>query len=235
MKNEFCFWLLIAPYDTAEEPTFTSSAWASNLTTLLKKLSAVLFVRLGAEQARAWKSFVCVSLCLPSTYALTKDGKLQKLGLTYILLFHIFGRINNDAGCRSPTPLWIYVLTLGVKEPPCDRQLLQETHYHSTHSPWCAWKWAAGLSTNLLHLTHSQWIHSNSVLHGRDSQGLKIKEGQSLTASICTQFSLGLDGLLPWDHHYINHGLDIIQALPEANKKAWLHGIQIARELYFAC
>jgi hypothetical protein len=28
--------------------------------------------------------------------------------------------------------------------------------------------------------------------------------------------------------------LDTIQALPAANKKAWLRGIQIARELYLA-
>jgi hypothetical protein len=55
--------------------------------------------------------------------------------------------------------------------------------------------------TNLLHLTHSQWTHQNSVLHELDVQGLKIKEGQELpTAAIHTQFSLGLHGLLlTWD------------------------------------
>jgi hypothetical protein len=113
-------------------------------------------------------------------------------------------------------------------------QLIQETYYRSTRSPRCARKWAAGLSTNLLHLTHSQWVHRNSVLHARDAQGLTIKEGQALTSAISTQFSLGLDGLLPRDQHYINRGLDTIQALPAANKKAWLRGIQIARELYLA-
>jgi CBS-domain-containing membrane protein len=77
--------------------------------------------------------------------------------------------------------------------------------------------------------------HRNSVLHERDAQGLKLKEGQELTAAaIQTQFSLGLDGLLPRDHHYIDRGLDHINALPVANRKAWLHGIQIARELYLA-
>jgi hypothetical protein len=95
MKIEFCFWLLVAPYDTAEEPTFTSSAWASKLTTLLKKLSVVLFVFLGAEQARAWKSFVCVSLCLPSTYALTKDRKC---------FHHIHSNINTTSVSTSTEP-----------------------------------------------------------------------------------------------------------------------------------
>jgi hypothetical protein len=111
---------------------------------------------------------------------------------------------------------------------------LQAAHYHSLNSRRSARKWSAGLTTNLLHITHSQWSHRNSVLHERDAQGLKLKEGQELTVAIHTQFLLGLDGLLTRDHHYINRGLDHINALPAANRKAWLRGIQIARELYLA-
>lgn len=111
---------------------------------------------------------------------------------------------------------------------------LQETHYSLYNPRRSARSWAAGLTTNLLHVTHSQWIHRNTVLHERDAQGLKIKEGQELSAAIEAQFSAGLDGLHPRDYHFINRGLDQINTLPAAAKKAWLRGISIAREIYLA-
>jgi hypothetical protein len=75
-------------------------------------------------------------------------------------------------------------------------------------------------------------MHRCSVLHERDSQGLKLQEGRELLASVQQQFALGVDGLLTKDHHYIRRGWDCILALPAANKKAWLTGIILARQLY---
>jgi hypothetical protein len=95
-------------------------------------------------------------------------------------------------------------------------------------------KWAAGLITNLLSVTHSQWMHRCAVLHERDAQGLKIQEGRDLLAAIQIQFALGLEGLHARDHHYISRGHACVHALPAANKKAWLRGIYIARETYLA-
>jgi hypothetical protein len=112
---------------------------------------------------------------------------------------------------------------------------IQAAHYISLNSTLCPRKWAAGLVTNLLNVTHAQWIHRNSILHERNEDGLKLKEGQELTVAIHTQFALGLDDLHPRDHHYITRGLDHILSLPAANKKAWLSGIKIARESYSTC
>jgi hypothetical protein len=109
---------------------------------------------------------------------------------------------------------------------------LQANYYLSMDSPRSPHKWAAGLVTNLLTVTHAQWMHRCSVLHERDSQGLKLQEGRELLASVQQQFALGVDGLLTKDHHYIRRGWDCILALPAANKKAWLTGIILARQLY---
>jgi hypothetical protein len=84
----------------------------------------------------------------------------------------------------------------------------------------------------LLAITHSQWIHQCSVLHERDAQGLKLKEGQDSTVAIQEQFQLGLDGLHAHNRHYISRGQDCIIKLPAANKKAWLSGVRLAREAY---
>jgi hypothetical protein len=110
--------------------------------------------------------------------------------------------------------------------------VLQDEYYHSIGSIRSSRKWAAGLVTNLLAITHSQWMHRCSVLHERDTQGLKLQEGRELMASIQQQFSLGIEGLHARDHHFIRRGWDCIVALPAANKKAWLASVLIARQVY---
>jgi hypothetical protein len=110
--------------------------------------------------------------------------------------------------------------------------VLQAAYYRSINSPRSVRKWAAGLVTNLLTVTHTQWMHRCSVLHERDTQGLKLQEGRELLASMQQQFSLGIDGLHARDHHYIRRGWDCILALPAANKKAWLASVLIAHQIY---
>jgi hypothetical protein len=109
---------------------------------------------------------------------------------------------------------------------------LQAEHYQSINSRRSADKWAAGLVTNLLGITHSQWLHRCAVLHERDSQGLKLKDSQELATAIQEQFLLGLEGLQVRDRHFLTRGQDTVNALPADNKKAWLSGIRIARQLY---
>jgi hypothetical protein len=111
-------------------------------------------------------------------------------------------------------------------------QVLQQTHYRSICSRRSSRKWAAGLITNLLSITHSQWKHRNAVEHERDAQGLKLQAGRELKAAIEAQFSLGLAGLHARDHHYLTRGQQRVLALPAANKKAWLSGIRIAWDTY---
>jgi hypothetical protein len=109
---------------------------------------------------------------------------------------------------------------------------LQAEHYKSIDSPCSASKWAAGLVTNLLDITHSQWLHRCVVLHERDTQDLKLKDRQQLAAAIQEQFLLGLDGLQARDRHFITHGQATVNVLPADNKQAWLSGIRITRQLY---
>ena len=76
----------------------------------------------------------------------------------------------------------------------------------------------------------TSWVCDRS----KNSDGLKLKESQDLATTINAQFNLGTKDLHPRDHHYISRGLDTILSLPATNKKAWLSGIQIARETYSA-
>jgi hypothetical protein len=111
-------------------------------------------------------------------------------------------------------------------------QGLQRAHYRSIGSCRSSRKWAAGLITNLLSITHSQWKHRNAVVHERDAQGLKLQASRDLKAAIEAQFSLGVEGLHARDRHYLTRGQQYVMALPAANKKAWLSSIRIARDTY---
>jgi hypothetical protein len=74
-------------------------------------------------------------------------------------------------------------------------QKIQEEHYQLISSHLSTRIWAVGLITNLLSMTHSQWMHHNAVEHDRDAQGLKLKEGRELMEAITEQLALGLEGL----------------------------------------
>jgi hypothetical protein len=111
-------------------------------------------------------------------------------------------------------------------------EVFQQQHYQLIGSSRSSRKWAAGLITNLLSITHSQWTHRNAVEHERDAQGLKLQAGRELQAAIEAQFALGVEGLHARDRHYLARGQHQVMALPAANKKAWLSGIRIARDTY---
>ena len=75
------------------------------------------------------------------------------------------------------------------------------------------------------------WIMQNVVVHQHDNQGLKVKEGEELNAAIAEQFNLGPLGLPLRDRHYIDSGRETVANMSAAEKKTWLHGIQIAFEV----
>jgi hypothetical protein len=109
---------------------------------------------------------------------------------------------------------------------------IQATYYREIESTRSANKWAAGLVTTLLSMTHSQWTHRNSILHARDAHGLRLREGKELDTAISLQLQSGLDGLHPRDYHLIERGRDKVFRMTGSGKLSWLASIRIARETY---
>ena len=133
------------------------------------------------------------------------------------------------AACSQDKIGWIFTTEGKISK---EWRKIQDTHYRYNRSRRTAKKWAAALVTQLLSLTHSQWMHCNGMLHERDSQGLKLKDAETLRLAIEEQFEIGLEGLLAKDRHYITRGKEAVFALLAGNKKAWLSSILIARKLY---
>ena len=80
---------------------------------------------------------------------------------------------------------------------------LQSDYYQSRQSPRLPSRWASGLVSSLLQITHSQWVHRNHILHEKDEYGLRAAEHQGLASAIAQQFQSGIDGLHPRDFHLI--------------------------------
>jgi len=107
----------------------------------------------------------------------------------------------------------------------------QEQYYVSNNLRQTAKSWAAGMVSNLLGIVHKMWILRNEVVHERDEQGLKVKEGRELEKAISEQFELGVNSLLAADQHFITRGRKRVENMMAVEKKTWLYGIQIAREV----
>jgi hypothetical protein len=110
----------------------------------------------------------------------------------------------------------------------------QAAHYQAISSERSVAKWAAGLVTSLLSVTHSQWTHRNSILHARDAHGLRITRGQELATAIELQFQSGLEGLHPRDYHLIERGQERVHQMTSPGKLSWLSSIRIARDTFMA-
>ena len=60
----------------------------------------------------------------------------------------------------------------------------------------CADKWIKGLITQLLQVTHSQWIYRNVVVHDSTTGTLIAEYKEELLKEIDRQKDLGVNGLL---------------------------------------
>jgi len=107
-------------------------------------------------------------------------------------------------------------------------------YYHSKGLGLKGHTWAAQLVEHLLTMVHNQWIQRNSVVHERDANGLRLKEGIAMEEAIETQFAMGTEGLYRRDHHFISRGRNEVNDMHSSEKKAWLSGILLARESHKA-
>jgi hypothetical protein len=83
--------------------------------------------------------------------------------------------------------------------------------------------------SQLLSLTHKQWVFRNSVLHDKNDKGLTLKDAAALEQAIEDQFDLGVDGLRVRDQHYITRGQHTVINYSGNDQRLWLDCIKAAR------
>jgi hypothetical protein len=80
--------------------------------------------------------------------------------------------------------------------------LIQSAYYYTSRSPSHAMQWISGLITQLLQVTHTQWIYSCVLVHDRSAGTLISALKEELLKNIEHQLTLGSESLDKEDHFF---------------------------------
>jgi hypothetical protein len=107
---------------------------------------------------------------------------------------------------------------------------IQDSYLRVRGSAWLSEKWAMGLITQLLQVTHGQWIYRCILVHDRTTGTLINQHKAKLLEEITKQLSMGAESLMEDDKFLLECNLlDIISTNGE-QQEYWLLAIQAARE-----
>jgi hypothetical protein len=91
--------------------------------------------------------------------------------------------------------------------------------------------WISGLITQLLQVTHTQWIYRCILVHDRTTGTLISRHKEELLKEIDCQLTLGLEGLAEEDRFLLECNFDNLITTTGEHQEYWLLTIQAAREV----
>ena len=77
----------------------------------------------------------------------------------------------------------------------------QDIYRAQQEKGWETGRWAAGLVTKLLEVTHGQWLYRNLVIHEAKTGLLRTEQKEMIQQEIDKQLELGNNGLLEEDQY----------------------------------
>ena len=107
---------------------------------------------------------------------------------------------------------------------------IQDSYLRVRGSAWSSEKWAMGLITQLLQVTHRQWIYRCVVVHDRTMGTLVNQHKAKLLKEITKQLSMGADLLMEDDKFLLECNLSNIVTTNGEQQEYWLLAIQAARK-----
>jgi hypothetical protein len=110
-------------------------------------------------------------------------------------------------------------------------QKKQTNYYIAQESRSSGLKWASDLISQLLIMIRTQWLHRNAVVHKRRRDGLKIGEGNKISAKIQETLQEGESEIDEADRYLLDYSIEEINAWTGAKKKIWLRSMQAAKNL----
>jgi hypothetical protein len=113
-----------------------------------------------------------------------------------------------------------------------DVQSAHLLHCHSTHS---ASSWISGVITQLLQVTHSQWIYRCILVHGWNTGTLISAHKDNLLKEIDHQLMLGSENLADEDRFLLECNFDELVTTNGEQQEYWLPAIQAAQEAGRLC
>ena len=107
---------------------------------------------------------------------------------------------------------------------------IQSAHVHTAGKSYRTTGWIAGLITQLLQVTHTQWIYRCMLVHDRTTGVLISAHKADLLKEIKHQLPLGSDDLAEEDRFLLECNIDDITSTSGEAQGYWLLRIQAARE-----
>ena len=96
-------------------------------------------------------------------------------------------------------------------------------------SSWKLDKWATGLVTRLLEVTHGQWLYRNVLVHDKTNGHLAMLRKEEIATQIEEQLLLGHGDLLDEDQYLLEVNLGDLRDSTGERQEYWLLAIQAAR------
>lgn len=104
----------------------------------------------------------------------------------------------------------IYVMEGMISKEFCK---IQDTHSRLGGGHLSGDKWAQGLSTKLMEMTHGQWLVRNFLIHDNVSGMLALERKEDLQIAIEEQQEMGMDGLAEEDRYLMEINLVDLEAM----------------------
>ncbi len=106
---------------------------------------------------------------------------------------------------------------------------IQESHLRLCTPHQLAEKWATGLITQLLQVTHAQWIYWCLLVHDHTSSMLINLHKTKLLEEIANQLSMGAENLMEDDKYLLECNLSDLATTSGEQQEYWLLAIRAAR------
>jgi hypothetical protein len=107
---------------------------------------------------------------------------------------------------------------------------IQDSYLWVRGSVWSSERWATGLITQLLQVTHKQWNYRCVLVHDYTSSTLVNQHKAELLEEITKQLSMGAESLMEDDKYLLEGNLLDIVMTNGKQQEYWLLAIQAAQE-----
>ena len=105
---------------------------------------------------------------------------------------------------------------------------IQGEHFALRGTSWKLDKWASGLVTRLLEVTHGQWLYRNVMVHDAITGCLAITRKEEIAAQVEEQLLQGGSDLLEEDAYLLEINLGDLQSSTGEQQEYWLLALKAA-------
>ena len=107
---------------------------------------------------------------------------------------------------------------------------LAEGHLEVSHDSPAATRWKQDFISQLLHMSHSQWIYRNYSLHNHTVGYLRLKQRDAILVEISRLAELDVEDLPPESQFLLEVDFAALSRAPSDQQEYWVLAVKAARK-----